>query len=89
MSNDLILSILLLSIFTSIAVNGILRGIAKKNKVEILCLPELSITGYGCQDLFYHQWFIKKSYEILDEIIEYTESITLIIGNPVIYKEKL
>lgn len=63
--------------------------LAKKNKVEILCLPELSITGYGCQDLFYHQWFIKKSYEILDEIIEYTESITLIIGNPVIHKEKL
>ncbi len=63
--------------------------LAKKNKVEILCLPELSITGYGCQDLFYHQWFINKSYEILDEIIEYTESITLIIGNPVIYKEKL
>ena len=63
--------------------------LAKKNKVEILCLPELSITGYGCQDLFYHQWFIKKSYEILNEIIEYTESITLIIGNPVIHKEKL
>jgi len=63
--------------------------LAKKNKVEILCLPELSITGYGCQDLFYHQWFIEKSYEILDEIIEYTESITLIIGNPVIHKEKL
>ena len=63
--------------------------LAKKNKVEILCLPELSITGYGCQDLFYHQWFIEKSYKILDEIIEYTESITLIIGNPVIHKEKL
>ena len=41
MSNDLILSILLLSIFTSIAVNGILRGIAKKNKI-LIDLPDRS-----------------------------------------------
>tara|TARA_B100001057_G_scaffold390314_1_gene398259 strand:+ start:200 stop:1261 length:1062 start_codon:yes stop_codon:yes gene_type:complete len=41
MSNDLILSILLLSIFTSIAVNGILRGIAKKNRI-LIDLPDRS-----------------------------------------------
>ena len=39
-------------------------SLAKENKVEILCLPELSITGYGCQDLFYHDWFIKKANDI-------------------------
>ncbi len=41
MENDLIISILLLSIFTSIAINGILRGIAKKNKI-LIDLPDRS-----------------------------------------------
>ena len=29
-----------------------------KKDVKILCLPELSITGYGCQDLFLNKWVI-------------------------------
>ena len=41
MVNDLIISILLLSIFTSIAINGILRGIAKRNRI-LIDLPDRS-----------------------------------------------
>ena len=25
---------------------------ARQKKIDILCLPELCITGYGCEDLF-------------------------------------
>jgi len=32
-------------------------SLAKENKVEILCLPELSITGFGGQDFFFFYWF--------------------------------
>ena len=49
--------------------------VAQKNNVEILCLPELSITGYGCQDLFFHDWFIKKSCKILDKVVEFSDSM--------------
>ncbi len=41
MANDLILSILLLSIFTSIAINGILRGLSKRHKF-LIDLPDRS-----------------------------------------------
>ena len=41
MENDLIISILLLSIFTSIAINGILRDIAKRNRI-LIDLPDRS-----------------------------------------------
>ena len=27
---------------------------ARKKNVKILCFPELSITGYSCQDLFFN-----------------------------------
>ena len=63
--------------------------LARKNNVKILCLPELAITGYGCQDLFYHNWFINKSYELLNEIKLLTRSITVIVGHPISFKEKL
>tara|TARA_B100001063_G_C16747434_1_gene548358 strand:+ start:5 stop:1846 length:1842 start_codon:yes stop_codon:yes gene_type:complete len=62
--------------------------IAKDNSVDILCLPELSITGYGCQDLFYHDWFIQKSDDILKEIRLLTKSITVIIGHPLSFNKK-
>ena len=38
---------------------SILKSI--KNNVKVLCLPELSITGYGCQDLFFNNWVIEKA----------------------------
>ncbi len=63
--------------------------VAQKNNVEILCLPELSITGYGCQDLFFHDWFIKKSCKILDKVVEFSDSITVIIGHPLLFNNKL
>ena len=63
-------------------------SLAKEKKVEILCLPELSITGYGCQDLFYHDWFIKKSNDVLDEIRILSKSITVIVGHPLSFNNK-
>ena len=62
--------------------------LAKDNKVEILCLPELSITGYGCQDLFYHDWFIQKSNDELDKIRLLSKSIIVIVGHPLSFKNK-
>ena len=60
-----------------------------KKNVNILCLPELSITGYGCQDLFFNKWFIEKSDNLLVEISKICKSITVIVGLPIFYKNKL
>ena len=46
---------------------------AKKEGIEILCLPELCITGYGCEDLFLSEWLPEKALTFLPEIIESTE----------------
>lgn len=57
--------------------------LAKKENIDILCLPELSITGYGCEDLFLHNWVIKKAEQYLLEIVEWCDHITVIVGLPV------
>ncbi|WP_425392251.1 NAD(+) synthase [Ekhidna sp.] len=56
---------------------------AKKDGVNILCLPELCITGYGCEDLFLSQWLPTTALEKLSEIVPLTEDIAVSVGLPI------
>ena len=58
-------------------VGNILKAIEKARElgVQILCLPELAMTGYGCEDMFLSEWVLKKALEKLPEIIEQTQGI--------------
>jgi NAD+ synthase (glutamine-hydrolysing) len=66
-------------------VSNILEAIAlaKKDGVKILCLPELCITGYGCEDLFLSDWLSEKAFQKLVEIATHCKGITVDIGLPV------
>jgi NAD+ synthase (glutamine-hydrolysing) len=56
---------------------------AKERDVKILCLPELCLTGYGCEDLFLSDWVAAKALEYLPKIALLTSNIALNIGLPV------
>jgi NAD+ synthase (glutamine-hydrolysing) len=60
-------------------------GEARAQGVDILCLPELCITGYGCEDLFLSDWVPERALEILLEIIPECVDITVALGLPVRY----
>ncbi len=62
---------------------------AKKQKVEILCLPELAITGYGSEDLFLSYWYPKKAVSQLALLLPHCEGITVAIGLPVRIQDKV
>lgn len=63
---------------------------AKQEGVKILCLPELCITGYSCEDLFLSKWLPKKALKILYySIIPHTENITVTIGLPFLLNGKV
>ena len=66
-------------------VANILEAIAtaKEQGVKILCLPELCITGYGCEDLFLSDWLSEKAFLKLVEIAPHCKDITVDIGLPV------
>jgi NAD+ synthase (glutamine-hydrolysing) len=55
---------------------------ARAQKIEILCLPELCITGYGCEDLFLSEWVADKAWEQLLTIKTYVKDIVACIGLP-------
>ncbi len=70
---------------------NIVRAIesGKSQKVDLLCLPELCITGYGCEDMFLSDWVPAKALEIAKRIIPYCENITVIIGLPLHFESVL
>ncbi len=57
---------------------------AKRQKIRVLCLPELCLTGYGCEDLFLAAWVSQVSWVKLQTIVPHTEDITVSIGLPVL-----
>ena len=56
---------------------------ARSEKVDILCFPELAITGYGCEDLFLSEWLNKKAWEELLAIAQACINISVCIGLPI------
>ena len=50
--------------------------------VKILCLPELAISGYGCEDTFFSDYVLQNSLKSLRNIIPHTEGILVTIGLP-------
>ena len=52
----------------------------------VLCLPELCITAYGCQDLFLHDWVSETALERLSSIIPFSEGIDVVVGLPIIFE---
>jgi len=56
---------------------------AKSEQIELLCFPELAITGYGSEDLFLSYWYPKKALEQLKALIPHTRDITVAVGLPV------
>ena len=64
---------------------------ASEQKADILLVPELSVTGATCGDLFFNDLLISASKEALEELKEFSKGIstTAVIGLPFIIKEKL
>lgn len=63
---------------------------ADKNNVDVLCFPELSLTGYTLQDFFYLSSVIEETYnsiEYLTKIIP--EKMLVLVGGPFAYLNKL
>jgi NAD+ synthase (glutamine-hydrolysing) len=59
---------------------------AREQNVQVLCLPELSICGYGCEDAFYSPGLVQMSTRVLTELLPATNGMIVSLGLPVIYR---
>ena len=62
---------------------------AKEQDVGLLCLPELAITGHGCEDAFQSPDLQNTALEILLEIAQETDGLAVAVGLPLRYRKAL
>jgi NAD+ synthase (glutamine-hydrolysing) len=59
---------------------------AREGNVSILCLPELCITGYGCEDAFLSPGVHRLALEVLREILPETRGLIVSLGLPLLHR---
>ena len=62
---------------------------AREQDVGLLCLPELAITGYGCEDAFLSPAMQRMAWRVLQEVAVETEGLAVAVGLPVMVRNQL
>src|SRR3954464_13849975 len=65
-------------------IKGVIKA-AKSQGVELLALPELCLSGYGCEDAFFSLSTAKAAEAALIELLPATAGITVLVGLPHFY----
>ena len=58
---------------------------ARSERVAVLSLPELCITGYGCEDAFLSTGVCRTALAMLQEIVPQTTGVAVTLGLPLIH----
>lgn len=62
---------------------------ARAQQISLLCLPELCISGYGCEDAFFAQNTVDQALACLLEIVEHTLGILVTVGLPIRHNNRI
>ncbi|HEY3668198.1 MAG TPA: NAD(+) synthase, partial [Polyangiaceae bacterium] len=62
---------------------------ARAESVSVLCLPELCISGYGCEDAFSAPGTQAMALTVLEEILPYARGIIVSLGLPLFHNKAL
>jgi len=61
---------------------------ARAAGATVLCLPELCITGYGCEDAFHSPHVEQTARWVLAEIAPHTAGMVVSVGLPVLRRRQ-
>ncbi|HUQ08338.1 MAG TPA: NAD(+) synthase [Kofleriaceae bacterium] len=62
---------------------------ARAEEATILCLPELCITGYGCEDAFFAPGLQEQAFAALESLLPDTKGMVVSFGLPLYYEKAL
>src|SRR5450432_1448386 len=62
---------------------------ARAQGVSVLCLPELCITGYGCEDAFLSPGTHAMALCVLSEILPYARGLVVSVGLPLFHSKAI
>lgn len=55
---------------------------ARANGAELLLLPEMCLTGYGCEDVFLAEWLSERAWKELINLVPDCGPVTVCVGLP-------
>ncbi|MCI5065098.1 NAD+ synthetase, partial [bacterium] len=58
-------------------------------QVQLACLPELALSGYGCEDSFFHPATQRAALATLAALLPETKGLMVNIGMPIFYRKAL
>lgn len=62
---------------------------ARLKGARLVCFPELSITGYGCEDDFFRIDLHERAWRMLEELLPSTYGLVVSLGLPVLHNNAL
>jgi NAD+ synthase (glutamine-hydrolysing) len=62
---------------------------ARAEGATLLCLPELAITGYGCEDAFFMDGLQDTAFAMLEALAPLTHNMVVAVGLPVFHEKAL
>jgi NAD+ synthase (glutamine-hydrolysing) len=64
-------------------------GEARQAGASLVCLPELAICGYGCEDAFFSRGVQETSLETLGEVLPATHGLAMAVGLPLVVEGQI
>ncbi len=62
---------------------------ARQRGVSLLCLPELCLCGYGCEDAFFAPATRRMARRVLEELLPKTRGLAVTLGLPIMHQGSL
>ncbi len=63
--------------------------VARQSGAELVCLPELAVTGYGCEDMFFSVGVQQRALAELESLLPHTKGMLVAVGLPLFYESSL
>jgi len=62
---------------------------ARAQQVKVLCLPEMCICGYNCEDAYHSPGLSRTAWDVLQEIVPATSGLIVSLGLPLFHQNAL
>ena len=62
---------------------------ARQAEASLVCLPELCISGYGCEDAFFSHGVQQTSLDMLGDILPATRGLAVALGLPLVVEDQI
>ncbi|MEY4988012.1 MAG: hypothetical protein RL567_1791 [Bacteroidota bacterium] len=56
---------------------------------NLICFPEMCLTGYGCEDQFFSPFTQEKAQEYVHKLLDYSKDLVLLVGLPLSFESNL